>query len=104
MRVRERSGVKEQNVALYDGTRQRMIALFDGEEQPRTDDERSLVQAAIDGEAISLVPVGLEELGVDGPTLVKRETTWEVWYAGRRAQVGACESAKAAVATRVSKP
>jgi len=88
-------GVMALAIAAY--TRQRMIALFDGEEQPRTDDERALVQAAEAGEAISLVPVGLEELGMAGPALVKHGTTWEVGHAGR--QMGACESAKAAIAT-----
>ena len=90
-------GVMSLAVAAH--THQRMIALFDGEEQPRTDDERALVQAAEAGEAISLVPVGLEEFGVDGPTLIKRETTWEVWGDGGPLRVGTCESAKAAVAT-----
>jgi hypothetical protein len=87
-------GVMALAVAAY--THQRMIAMFDGEEQPCTDDERALVQAAEAGEAISLVPIGLEGLGVDEPTLVKRGTTWEVWGDGGR--IGACESAKAAVA------
>jgi hypothetical protein len=84
------------SLAVAAHTHQRMIALFDGEEQPRTDDERALVQAAEAGEAISLVPVGLEEFGVDGPTLIKRGTTWEVWRDGGQ-QMGACKSAKAAV-------
>ena len=83
-------------LAIAAHTHQRMIALFDGEEQPRTDDERALVQAAEAGEAISLVPVGLEEFGVDGPTLIKRGTTWEVWRDGGQ-QMGACKNAKAAV-------
>jgi hypothetical protein len=89
-------GVMSLAVAAY--THQRMIALFDGEEQPRTDDERALAQAVEAGEAISLVPVGLEEFGVDGPTLVKRGMAWEVWEDGGPLRVPPCASAKAAVA------
>lgn len=85
-------------VAVAAHTRQRMIALLDGHEQPRTDDEQELAQAAEAGKAISLVPAGLKSPGLVGPTLVKRGETWEVWHAGK--QVGKAQaSAQAAIAS-----